>query len=301
MSPIGNVGLRRARRRPAQVLKFDSGQLRAARQRVASARTRVMYRSAPTVPASMSRASSRRRCPARARPRSHRPMPAGGEVVVVDAGTMSCRHARSCCATATSPTSRTRAAAFPTTSAQRRSRPTARKPGCHPSRTTSSAAHCATAPALNFQNTVRAISSRIVLATGREDHGSANRPRQRERRQRRCIRPARGVPVRRAGDESRGCSDRRSRRLPGHALRRRPGAAGTRTVGGWQDAVRQQLHGSHGRCVRPAAAARAGRSQRAAARRLERRGVPRSWRPTCCWASSTSTMHATRAWRGTAI
>ncbi len=70
----------------------------------------------------------------------------GGEVVVVDSGTLSVVPQPSCSSTATSPTSRTRAAASPTISARRRSRPTRPRPGCRPSRTTSSAERCATAP-----------------------------------------------------------------------------------------------------------------------------------------------------------
>ncbi len=93
----------------------------------------------------------------------------GGEVVVVGTASMAVAAHHRAGAQLQRPTPRTRAAACPTTSARRRSRPTARRPSCRASRTTSCAAPAATASALNFQNTVRAISSRIDLATQRED------------------------------------------------------------------------------------------------------------------------------------
>ena len=67
------------------------------------------------------RASSRRRCPAKARPacRPRAGAPRGGEVVVVNAAALAVRAHRSCCSTATSPTPQRRAAACPTTWARR--------------------------------------------------------------------------------------------------------------------------------------------------------------------------------------
>ena len=75
--------------------------------------------------------------------------------------------------------------------------------GCLRSRTTSRAARCATAATLDFQNTVRAISSRIDIAGGDEDlaaridHDNAGVA------SAVALRSAGRLPVRRARDEPR--------------------------------------------------------------------------------------------------
>ena len=86
---------------------------------------------------------------------------------------------------------------------------------------------------LNFQNTVRAISSRIDLATNAEDYAIAHRPRQREPGERSGLRPLRRVPVRGARDEPRSrrrrCAQRASEFFRIHVG---PRAAGARAVAG---------------------------------------------------------------------
>ena len=78
---------------------------------------------------------------------------------------------------------------------------------------------------LDFQNTVRAISSRIDLATLDRRPRRPRRPRQLQRRQRSGLPPERRLPVRRAGDEPPGGGARPGRQARGDALRRRPRAA----------------------------------------------------------------------------
>ena len=85
------------------------------------------------------------------------------------------------------------------------------RPGCRRSRTTSSAACCATAAASNFQNTVRAISSRIDLASGTEDYAARIDHDNASLASAALFDRQRRLPVRRAGDQPRGRGRRRPR------------------------------------------------------------------------------------------
>ena len=105
---------------------------------------------------------------------------------------------------------------------------------------------------IDFQNTVRAISSRIDLAAGTED------PAARIDHDNSSVASAvafdpRGVYLFVALETSREVAvvDAHGQ-LGDLPLRRRPRAAGPRGVAGRLAAVRQQLHGPHGRRVRPA-------------------------------------------------
>ena len=152
-----------------QLLKLDAASYAQARQRRRRAEPAPPVDQRPTAAVSTSRASSRRRCRARAPPPCRPPSAAdyGGEVVVVDggyAGRDAHDRARS---TATSRTSRTRAAACRTTSAPPRSRRTARQAWVPSKQDNIKRGTLRDGTGLNFQNTVRAISSRIDLATRR--------------------------------------------------------------------------------------------------------------------------------------
>ena len=109
---------------------------------------------------------------------------------------------------------------------------------------------------INFQNTVRAISSRVdLLAGGQRRCGGAHRSRQLQRRERGRVRPAGRLHVRRARNEPRSRRGRRPWPVGDLPLRRRPGAAGSRTVRGRRAPVREQFHGPHGGRVRSLGAA----------------------------------------------
>ena len=96
---------------------------------------------------------------------------------------------------------------------------------------------------LNFQNTVRAISSRIDLVAGTEDYATPHRPRQLRRRERDRIRPSGRLHVRRARDEPAGRGRRRPRRATRssastsgarrRASRSRPTATGSTSTTSW--------------------------------------------------------------------
>ena len=133
-----------------------------------------------------------------------------------------------------------------------RSRRTAARPGCRPSRTTSSAAVRRDGLGLNFQNTVRAISSRVDLARGRRGlPASASITTMPVVASAALHSTARGVYMFVALETSRaGRGRRRPRRLADLPPQRRPRAAGPGALRRRQPAVRQQFHGSHGQRLR---------------------------------------------------
>ena len=154
--------------------------------------------------------------------------------------------------------------------------------------------------ALNFQNTVRAISSRIDLAAqvedlpARIDHDNASLASA-------AVFDPLGVYLFVALETSREVAVLDAhRRNADHAHRRRPRAAGAGGVGRRPHAVRAQLHGPHGRRVRPQPAGAAGDGAGQPAGHAERGGDREAQRHTCSRASSSSTTPATRGWRATA-
>jgi YVTN family beta-propeller protein len=90
---------------------------------------------------------------------------------------------------------------------------------------------------LNFQNTVRAISSRILLDSNTEDYS-----------RRIDYDNSRNLCICCAGDQQGSRGGRRLRLCRIVSFRCRQGATGPGRVAGWHATVRQQLHGSHGRC-----------------------------------------------------
>ena len=209
----------------------------------------------------------------------------------------------SCCGTATSPISRTRAAASRTTSARSRSRRTAARPGCPPSRTTSSAACCATTlephvpehgprdqlahrPAGGRRGLRRSASTTTTpaLRARRCTTGTASTCSSRSRR---AARSRSSMPMA-AGKSSASPSAARRR-----ALRSRR-TAGRLYVSNFMDRTRQR--------VRPLDAARRGHRGRAARRHLDlvHRGHGKAVAAGAARASSSSTTRRTRASRATA-
>ncbi len=176
------------------------------------------------------------------------------------------------------------------------SRLTARRRGCLRSRTTCCAARCATAPALNFQSTVRAVSSRVDLALAARGSGRPHRSRQRESGHCCGVRPARGLPVRGARDKPRGrrCVDaHRKFRVVPH--RRRAGAAGPRrsppTARRWWSTTSWTARSASTTCS--ALLARRQVEQSAVRIATERTDWQRAARGAMsCLASSCSTTHA---------
>ena len=94
----------------------------------------------------------------------------GGEIVVVDGASLDGARRQSSCGTATSRISRTRAAASQTTWAPWRSHRTARSAWVPSKQDNIKRGIRRDGSALNFQNTVRAISSRVDLDAGSEDY-----------------------------------------------------------------------------------------------------------------------------------
>ena len=196
---------------------------------VASGRTRAISRSAATARGSTSRASSRRRCRARPPP-AWRTTPDGARGGEVRAWSTRPRWpccARSCCATATSPTTENQGRGMPNYLGAAVISPDgtrglgAVQAGQHQAR------HAARRPATWTSRTPCARSARAsTWRPSAEDFARAHRPRQRQPRQRRRLRPARRLPVRRARDQPRGGGGRRARRQRAVPLRRRPRAAG---------------------------------------------------------------------------
>ncbi len=93
-------------------------------------------------------------------------------------------------------------------------------------------------------------------------HGRAHRPRQRQSGQRRGVPPDRGLPVRGPADEPAGGGDRPGQPQRAVPLRHRPRARRPGDLGRRIEAVRQQLHGPHARCVRPVAPGQFRRAER---------------------------------------
>ena len=163
-----------------------------------------------------------------------------------------------------------------------------------------SAARCAMAANLNFQNTVRAISSRIDLAAGAEDlraridHDNASVA------SAAALRPARRLPVRRARDEPRsgGASMRTD---AGRVFRFDVGRA-PQGLAVSADGSRLYVNNFMDRTVGVfdlAPLLQDGAVQRAAAGDAGRGRDREARRATCSTASSSSTTRATRASRAT--
>ena len=248
------------------------------------------------------RASSRRRCRARATARSL-PPDAGGEVVVVSTRpTMTVVEHHRAARTATSRTSRSRAAACPTISAPWRISPD----GCSGLGAVEAGQHRARHAAQRRQPELPEHGARDQLAHRPRRRAPrtalAHRPRQRERGERGGVRSVRRLPVRRARDQPRSGRARCARRLRDVPLRRRPRAAGPGGVADGTTPVRQQLHGPHRRRVRPARAAR--RAANRTCRRWRRCARGRDGearRRRCCGQAALlrRARHAPRARRAT--
>ena len=124
----------------------------------------------------------------------------------------------------------------------------------------------------------------------------ARRPRQLERRERGGLRSVRQLHVRRAGDEPRSRGRRCARPLGDLPHPGRPRAAGPRDLAGRPAPLRQQLHGPHGRRVRPVAPDEPGRDRTSRRSAPSPPSPPRSSARRCCAASSSSTTRATPGW-----
>ena len=132
---------------------------------------------------------------------------------------------------------------------------------------------------LDFQNTVRAISSRIDLKKGSGAGRLAGGPRQRQPGQRGAVSPERGLPVRGPGNQPASGGAGRRPRPRAAALRRGPGAARAGDVGRRAGAVRAQQPGPQPAGDRPAAPAAKRRPNAHPRPMCWARWRPRSCRP----------------------
>ena len=222
----------------------------------------------------------------------------GGEVLVVDAARDDCCMRRSSCSTATSPTPRTRARGVPNYLGAVAISPDGSRPAVPSKQDNIARGTLRSGVNLNFQNTVRAISSRIDLVGEREDYARASTTTTRASRARRpsiscgiylfvALETSREVAV---VDAHGGCE---LFRIDAGRRRRASRVAGRprlyvsnfmdRTVGVYDLTPLQDT----------------GQWNGAAARDARARGDARSCAATVLPASSSSTTRATRASRAT--